>query len=132
MDWFLYILTFLFGYVTCKTFYFVSSTRLSMVMVKAAHIIYLSVMIKALENLAYSREIMLEHMLKSEQNTTRISSFEFKFEEDVRELKERSILMLAALHPPFFKQMMDFETWDEAAAFLLKNKEAALKFWERP
>jgi len=103
-----------------------------MVMVKAAHIIYLSVMIKALENLAYSREIMLEHMLKSEQNTTRISSFEFKFEEDVRELKERSILMLAALHPPFFKQMMDFETWDEAAAFLLKNKEAALKFWERP
>jgi len=131
MDWLLYILTFLFGYITCKTFYFFKSTRLSMIMVKAAHVIYLSSMIKALENLAYSREIMLEHMLKSEKKAAQISSFEFRFEEDVRALKERSIQMLKELHPAFFKQMLDFDNWDEASAFLIKHKEVAWKFWER-
>ena len=100
-------------------------------MVKAAHVIYLSSMIKALENLAYSREIMLEHMLKSEKKAAQISSFEFRFEEDVRALKERSIQMLKELHPAFFKQMLDFDNWDEASAFLIKHKEVAWKFWER-
>jgi hypothetical protein len=131
MDWLLYFLIFLFGYITCKTFYFLKSTRLSMAMVKASHVIYLSAMIKALENMAYSREIMLEHMLKTEKKGVQISSFEFRFEEDVRTLKERSIEMLKELHPTFFRQMLDFDNWDEGAAFLLKHKEVAWKFWER-
>jgi hypothetical protein len=88
-------------------------------------------MIKALENLAYSREIMLEHMLKGEQSGTQISSFELKFEEDVKFFKERSVQLLAGLHPPFFAQMLEFEDWTSASGFLMKNKEAALKFWER-
>jgi hypothetical protein len=102
-----------------------------MAMVKASHVIYLSAMIKALENMAYSREIMLEHMLKTEKKGVQISSFEFRFEEDVRTLKKRSIEMLKELHPTFFRQMLDFDNWDEGAAFLLKHKEVAWKFWER-
>jgi len=102
-----------------------------MMMVKGAHVIYLSAMIKALENLAHSREIMLEHMLKAEQDATQISSFEMKFEEDVSFFKSRSVEMLSALHPSFFKQMVEFEDWPTAAEFLLKHKEVAFKFWER-
>jgi len=131
MDWLLYVLTFVFGYITCKTFYFLRATRLSMMVVKGAHVVYLSAMIKALENLAHSREIMLEHMLKGNQDATQISSFELKFEEDVKHFKERSVHLLAALHPKFFAQMMEFEDWSSASTFLIEHKEVAFKFWER-
>jgi hypothetical protein len=122
---------FIFGYVTCKTFYFFRSARLSLVLVKSAHVIYLSSVIKAIEHLAYAREIMLEHMLKSNKNSTQISSFEIRFDEESRALKKRSIEVLQACHPDFFHPMMQFEDWPTAMEYLLQNQKSVFLFWEK-
>ena len=128
--WWLYLLIFIFGYLTCKTFYFVRSARVSLVLIKASNIIYLSSLIKALEHLSYVREIMLEQMLKSGKNSTQISTFEFRFEQDVQMLKRRSISTLLTCHPPFFRSQLTFKDWEGAMEYLEENREAALKFWE--
>ena len=128
--WWLFLLTFIFGYFTCKTFYFIRSTRASLVLLRAIHVIYLSSLIKAIEHMSYAREIMLEHMLKTEKSSTQISSFELRFERDTQMLKVRSINTLLACHPTFFRRMMDFKDWPSAMEYLLNNKDAALKFWE--
>ena len=128
--WWLYLIVFIFGYLTCKTFYFVRSARVSLVLIKASNIIYLSSLIKALEHLSYVREIMLEQMLKSEKNSTQISTFEFRFEQDVQKLKRRSISTLLSCHPEFFRSQLEFDDWKSAMEYLQKNKSTALKFWE--
>ncbi len=127
----LYILIFIFGYITCKTFYFYKSARLSLTMIRASHIIYLSSIVKALEYLSHSREMMREHLLKTEKTAPTISSFEFIYEKEVQTLKNNSLHAIVALHPEFFQSVIDFEDWDSAMEFLLNNKEAALSFWDR-
>jgi hypothetical protein len=128
--WLLGLLTFVFGYVTCRTFYFFRSARLSLTLLKAAHLVYLSVIIKALENLTYSREIMLEHMAVSQKSPTQISLFERQYESDVKLTKERSIETLRLLHPTFFKNTVQFNNWEQAVQYAEQHKEIILKFWE--
>ncbi len=130
MDWLLYLLVFVFGYVTCQTFYFLSSARLSLILLRASHLIYISSMMKALENMAYARGIVLENMLKAEKNSVAISTFELRHEQDVRTLKDRSINLLIDIHPPFFKRMMEFKTWEEASNYIDTHKDVVFKFWE--
>ena len=129
MTWFLYCLCFIFGYITCKTFYFLRTTRLSLSLMRAGHIIYISAMVKALEHLSYAREIMLEHMLKTDKGATQISSFEYRFEEETSALKENSIDVLVKLHPDFFQNMIEFDDWGSAMEFLLKNQKGVFEFW---
>jgi len=71
-------------------------------------------------------------MLRTEKTATQISSFEWRFEDDIKLLKERSIGVLLQCHPSLFRQMMEFEDWDSAMKFLNEHQESALKFWEKP
>ena len=127
--WWLYILIFIFGYLTCRTFYFMRSARVSLSLMKASSIIYLSVLIKSLEQLAYAREIMLEHMIYADKKSFEISSFEMRFEQEVSLFKNRSIATFLACHPQFFRSMVEFDNWDDAMKFLVEHKDSALQFW---
>jgi hypothetical protein len=125
------LLTFVFGYVTCKTFYFFRSSRISLSLLNASHVIYLSSLIKTIEHLSYAREIMREHMLRTEKDSIQISSFEKGFDEDLKLLKVRSINNLLQCHPTFFRTMIQFDDWGGAMKFLQENREGALSFWSR-
>jgi len=131
MNWLLYVLIFMFGYVTCKTFYFLKAMRLSLMLTRASHIIYLSCMIKALESMAHARGVALEQMLRGNKSASHISAFEYRYDADVRQLKERSIDVLRELHPPFFQKMIEFENWTGASEYLDDHREVAFKFWEK-
>ena len=80
--------------------------------------------------MAYARGIVLENMLKAEKNSVAISTFELRHEQDVRTLKDRSINLLIDIHPPFFKRMMEFKTWEEASNYIDTHKDVVFKFWE--
>jgi len=129
MSWLLGLLIFVFGYVTCKTFYFLSASRISVRLLRSAQLVYLSVMIKSLENLSYSREIALEHMLRTERKSPEISSFEYKFDEEVRMIKDRAITQLINQHPRLFRDTIEFTDWNSSMAFLTKYKGSILSFW---
>lgn len=125
----LYFLIFIFGYVTCKTFYFMRSARLSLKTVRVSHLIYLSAMMKSIENLATSRELMLEYLLKTEKSSNTITSFTLAFDKNVEHIKENSIKVLVDVHPKFFKEYIDFDDWDSSMKYLTKHQKAAFEFW---
>ena len=131
MNWVLYGLLFVFGYVTCQTFYFLKSTRLSLILLRATHLISLSSTMKALEHMSFARGIVLEHMLRTEKGSAAISMFEIRHEEEVTKLKTRSIDLLIDLHPEFFQRMMDFDNWEEASQYADTHKDIIFKFWEK-
>jgi len=129
MQWLMYGLVFIAGYLTCKALYFMKSTRLSLRAVRASHLIYLSVIIKALENLSYSRELTLESLAKSGETSAAISIFEMQFDTDVRHIKEHSIETLKHQHPDFFKPFIEFDDWESSMDYLMTYKKSALQFW---
>jgi len=131
MSWLLYGLLFIFGYITCQTFYFIKTARLSLIVLRATHLIYISSMMKAVEHMSFARGIVLEHMLRTEKSSAVISMFELRHEEEVKNLKKRSVDLLLDLHPEFFQRMVDFENWEEATQYLDAHKDVVFKFWEK-
>tara|TARA_R110000824_G_scaffold323162_2_gene510085 strand:+ start:1810 stop:2220 length:411 start_codon:yes stop_codon:yes gene_type:complete len=130
--WWLYLLVFIFGYMTHKTFYFLKSLRLSLILLRSSHVIYLSALTKALEHLSYAHETALQHLATTEKTSAQITSFKFRFDDDVKKLKTRSIDVLLELHPPFFRSTLEFEDWAGAMEHLTTHREAALAFWKDP
>ena len=128
--WWICLLTFLFGYVTHKTFYFLMAGRLSFSLVKASHVIYLSMLIKAIENYAHTKAMVMRQMKKEGKPREQIRKFETRHDQDVTLFKDRSIAILLEYHPTFFRSMLEFEDWPSAMRYLMANREAALKFWE--
>mgnify|MGYP003649801152 CR=1 FL=1 len=129
--WLFGLLTFIFGYATCRTFYFVRSVRISLMLQRASQVIYLSSMIKAIEYLAQSREIMLEYLLRSERGSGMISSFEYRFDQDVKHIKKQSIETFRDIQPEFFKSRVDFQDWESAMQFLNNNSTDVFNFWSQ-
>jgi len=70
-------------------------------------------------------------MLKTEKGSTQISTFQYRFEEDVRILKEKSIRELLNQHPKVFRNIIEFDDWPSAMRYLMEHKAETLAFWER-
>ena len=130
-SWWLYLLTFMFGYVTCNVFYFLRLARLSLNLLKTSHVVYLSTLTKALEYLSYSHEVMLEYMIIAEKNSAQISSFKFRFDDEVQKFKDQSIEVLLNNHPKFFHSTIEFKDWSTAMKYLSDHRKMALQYWQK-
>ena len=76
MEYYLYFLTFLFGYFTCRTFYFLRANRISISLIKLSHVIYLSSVVKCIENLVYTRDTMKLHYNQIDVDNDKINELE--------------------------------------------------------
>ena len=70
-------------------------------------------------------------MLKADKKSMEISSFQYRFENEERLLKKRSIEVVKSYYSGLFKEMIEFEDWDGAMKFLMENKRGALDFWRK-
>ena len=127
--WWLHALTFIFGYVTCKTFYFLNTTRLSLKLIKSSRLIYLIMATRALENYATSERIMKKHLIETDSDLETQKSFEQKFEQETLVFKTQAIATLIEQTPQAFKPGLEFDDWSTAMVHLRKHKEEALRFW---
>ncbi len=128
MDWLLYILVFVFGYFTCKTFYLLRSTRISLTLVKVAQLISLGVLARSTESFHYVGEYKVRHLEKSGFSDNKINAFKLQHELEIEEYKRRSINAIVYCHSSVFKDILEFNDWDSAMRFLEKNRELVDKF----
>ena len=131
MNYFLYFLVFIFGYVTCKTFYFLRANRISLSLIKLSHVIHLSNTLRCIENLIYTRERTREYYLKMEKSSVEISAIEMKFDNDIENLKHNSIKYMLKMHPKFYRETLKFDDWESSMEFLTENKELVFDFWRK-
>ncbi len=131
MEWALLTLMFIFGYVTCKALYFLKATRTSFHLIRAAQIVSVSLLAKALEDYYYAKIYRMEKMVESEESNHNITAFSYLMEEDVGYYKEKSVQGLIDLHPQFFNQLLEFDDWASAMQFLEANQDLAASFLSR-
>ncbi len=125
----LYILVFVFGYVTCQTFYFIRSTRVSLKLMKSSRVIYLLMMAKAMEKYKIAEEVMTYNLKKSGQHEKTINLFKESIEEERQSFKDRSVSWVIDNTPQTFRDIIGFEDWDSAMKFLIAHQDEAFKFW---
>ena len=129
MEIFLYFLVFLFGYITCRTFYFLRAARTSLQLVKAAQLISLGVLARSMENFHYSSTYTIKELTKTGFSDIKINSFKESFKRDLEDYKNRSIRAIIHNHSGVFKEMIKFEDWDSAMQYLEINRGAVQAFF---
>jgi len=131
VEWTLFTLAFILGYITCKAFYFYKSARASIVALKATHVTCLALLVKALEDFYYAKVYRMQQMVESGETDHNIAAFSYLMEEEVSHYKKKSIKTLIEYHPEFFKQVIEFEDWNSAMTFLETHKDLAAQFLTR-
>jgi uncharacterized protein (UPF0305 family) len=98
--WWLYLLVFLFGHLTCRTFYFFRASRISLSLITYSQIIYLSCMRSAVERLSEIKQDAVD-----EHNETH-DELQQKIDEQISILKNNSINYLINMHPKFYRESL--------------------------
>ena len=111
-----YVLFFVFGYVTCKAFYFLNATKKSIIILRSSQLIGLFVLSRALEDFYYAKEFRLGVMNEDGE----VSTF-----------KRKSIKKIIEAHGNFFDQLVDFNDWKSAMVFLEDNRKYIIDFVTR-
>jgi hypothetical protein len=129
--WWLYIIVFLFGYLTHKTFFFFRSARISIGIVRTSQLISLAVLAKSMENFYYSHTARLRHMREQNEDTKNIKDARRSFSVDISNYKESSIKEMLNLHPKFYDPIIDFDNWKSAMKYLEENNNYILQLLDR-
>ena len=126
--WLFYFLFFVFGYSTCQTFYFLSSVRKSLHLLRVCQVISLFIIARSLEDFAYAKDYSILHMKKGEETEHNINSFEERHDKEVQLFKEKSVKRIIEAHGSYFSEIVDYENWDGAMKFLNSNRKAVFDF----
>ena len=129
MEVLLYLLVFLFGYITCRTFYFVRSARTSLQLIRAAQLISLGVLARSMESFHYASTYRLNELNKTGFSDIKINSFKEEFEKELDDFKHRSIRAIIHNHSGVFKDMIKFEDWDSAMRYLEEHSGSVQAFF---
>jgi hypothetical protein len=124
MEWWMQLLLFVFGYATCKTFYFFAAARSSVNMLKVSQLLSLAMLARAMENFAYSKTIRLHYLNETNASEQNRRAFMLLHEDEVKNFKAKSIAQLVELHPSIFKETLEFEDWSTGMKFLNTHQTA--------
>jgi hypothetical protein len=125
------LLVFVFGYFTCRTFYFFKSARRSIALLKFSQIVALSIFLKCIEEYsgAITHKLLALNkcgILESDPVYKKIS---LESNLQIEDFKRRSIASLVALHAGFFEPTVDFDDWDSAMTFINSNRKVMETFF---
>lgn len=126
--WLFYVLFFLFGYVTCRTFYFMSAVRKSAALLRVTQAVALFTIVRGLEHFHYAKEFRLATMKANDASQQNIRAFLYQFEDEMNLYKTRSVHNVIDAHGSFFKELVEFTDWKSAMTFLEGNKDLVETF----
>ena len=126
----LHFLTFIFGYVTCRTFYFFKSGRSSITLLKVTQLVCLSMIVKCIEEYSYASSEKLKTLLKCGilPDDVVYKKIENECETQIDSFKNKSVATIIALHPEYFRPTIEFKDWKTAMIYLNNNKKVGQAF----
>ena len=121
--WWIYVLVFIFGYMTHKTFYFFRSLKISIGLIRVSQLVSLAVLATSLENFYYSHTARLRQMRENNESEKNIKDARRSFNIEIKDYKDKAIKEILDLHPKFYDPIVDFDNWKSAMEHLEKNKD---------
>jgi len=120
--WWMYVLVFLFGYYTHKTFYFFRSLKISIGLIRVSQLISLAILAKSMENFYYAHTARIRQMRENASDEKDIRDVRRSFNAEIINYKEKAIEEILKLHPNFYQPIIDFHNWKSAMAYLEDNQ----------
>lgn len=130
-QWILHILVFVFGYFTCRTFYFFGSVKTSVKIIQFAQTIALFIIVRGIEQLQWSRQYRIDIMKENNASERNINVFKLHNDEEIGDYKRKSVQTIIELSGEVYAPITEFDDWDSAMNYVESNKEIVLKFIRR-
>lgn len=124
--WWLYLLVFVFGCLTHKTFFFFRSVKTSIGLIRVSQLISLAVLAKSMENFYYSHTARVRQMREDDESDKNIKDLRRSFNVEISNYKEKAIKEMLDLHPRAYAPIVDFDNWKSAMKYLEDNKQYVL------
>jgi len=125
--WWLYLLVFIFGYLTHKTFYFIVSAKISIGLVRISQLVGLMVLARSMENFYYSHTARMRQMREQDESEKNIRDLKRSFNVEISNYRNKAIEEMLNLHPKFYNPIVDFDNWKSAMEYLENNKQYVLQ-----
>jgi|TARA_R100001163_G_C5049828_1_gene186732 hypothetical protein len=116
--WWLYLLVFIFGYLTHKTFYFFRSMRTSIGLIRISQLVSLNIMARSMEHYYYAHTAKIRQLTENDEDQETIRQSRRAFSKEMSSLKEKSIKQVVDMHPRFFSPTVNFTDWKSAMKYL--------------
>lgn len=129
--WWMYVLVFMFGYLTHKTFYFFRSLKISIGLIRISQLVSLAVLARSMENFYYSHTARMRLMRENNENEKDIKDTRRSFNIEIKNFKDKAIEEILDLHPNFYQPIIDFDSWSSAMKYLQDNKEYVLQLLDQ-
>jgi len=124
-------LVFIFGYMTCKAFYYLKSARVSIQLIHTSNLVSLFLLTRALENFEYSRMLCLKDLREREVSERNLKIYEENLNQEIEVFKKKSISLLLKVHPDFFKDVIPYTDWESGMKYLESNKNVIVETYLR-
>ena len=125
-------LMYVFGYVTCKTFYYLQASRLGILLVKTGSAFSLFLLTRALENYEVSRTLLLKDLKERNMSKDNLKVFENNLQEEIDLFKRKTISSLINSHQGFFEEILEYEDWETGMNFLEQNRDLIITAYSDP
>ena len=122
---------FIFGYMTCKAFYYLKSVRVSIQLIHTSNLVSLFLLTRALENFEYSRMLCLKDLRERETSERNLKIYEENLNQEIEVFKKKSISLLLEVHPDFFKDIIPYTDWKSGMKYLESNKNVIVETYLR-
>ena len=123
MEFILYLLVFVFGYVTHRTFHTYIAAKTGSLIFLHSKLTSLLMLIKCIESYNYIKAFGMIQLQKNEATNKQVEAFTTMIDNDISFFKKQSIKNINNLVPEYLRVLEHFEDWDEAMMFLVKFKQ---------
>ena len=120
MEFFLYLLVFVFGYVTHKTFFTYTSTKSALVLLQNAQVTSLLILTRCMQNYHYVKSFGVLQLTKKDVIVNEIENYKKFIDNDIEYFKKSSISNILRDTPEYFMPATQFHDWESAMAYLDK------------
>ena len=122
MEFILYVLVFLFGYFTHRTFHSYTAAKTGSLIFLHGKLTSLLMLVRAIEKYNYVKSYGMIELQKHDATESEVTAYKIIIDNDIDYFKRQSIKAINKPIPEYLKVLEHFESWDEAMMFLAKFK----------
>lgn len=122
MQYLLYILLFVFGFYTHKTFQTYRSAQASIALLFSAQITSILILLKAIENYSYVKTFGANQLRSKEATDNEVKNYELYIDNDIKYFKNNSVKQILRQLPEHFRLTGQFDDWESAMQYLETTK----------
>lgn len=123
MEFLLYVLTFLFGYYTHRTFHAYTTAKIGSLIFLHSKLVSVIILLKSIEQFTYAKAFGMLQLQEKGATDSEIKAYKIMIENDVDFFKKQSIQNINRHIPEYLKVLEPIDTWEDAMAYIVKYKE---------